>query len=66
MDKSSELFLSQKAIQTLGGKIEKVLDAPITDDNGNIYSHALLVIKKVKHTPDIYPRRYPVMLKKPL
>lgn len=65
-DKSSELFMSQKAIQTLGGKVEKILDAPIADDNGNVYSHALIVIKKVKHTPDMYPRRYPVILKKPL
>lgn len=62
----SELFKTKKAIPMLGGKIEKLYTAPLTEADGTVSEHALLVIRKVKNTPDIYPRRYAAMLKKPL
>lgn len=62
----SELFKSKKAIPMLGGKLEKIYIAPVSEKDGSISEHALLVIRKVKNTPEIYPRRYAAILKKPL
>lgn len=62
----SELFCAKKAISALGGKIENIFSAPIEESDGSVGEHALLVIRKIKKTPDIYPRRYAAMLKKPL
>ena len=62
----SELSKSKKAIPMLGGKVEKIYSAPLTESDGTISEHALIVIRKAKNTPDIYPRRYAAILKKPL
>lgn len=62
----SELFLAKKAIPMLGGRVEKIYSAPVEEADGTLGEHALLVIRKVKPTPDTYPRRYAVILKKPL
>ena len=62
----SELSLAAKAIPALGGKTEAVLPAALDEADGSVSEHALLVIRKVKPTNPIYPRRYAAMLKKPL
>lgn len=62
----SELFKAKKAVPMLGGKVEKLYSAPVEESDGTVSEHALLVIRKVKNTPEIYPRRYAAMLKKPL
>lgn len=65
-NKESELYKAQKAIPSLGGKVENIFSCPIEENDGTVLSHALLMIKKTKHTPNTFPRRYPVILKKPL
>lgn len=65
-NKDSELSLAKNAIKKLGGKLEDVLDATISDTSDNMQKHALVVIKKSSVTPVTFPRRYSAMLKKPL
>lgn len=62
----SELSRSLKAIPALGAKIECVLEAPLAEADGSVSEHALLVLRKVKPTNPIYPRRYAAIVKKPL
>lgn len=58
-----EITQSQTAITKLGGTIEKIIDfyLPIEESGRNI-----VVIKKEKNTPNIYPRRYEKIIKNPL
>ncbi len=60
-----ELVEAQKAIQTLGGKIEEIktfnLTTEITEEE-----RGLIIIKKTATTPSMYPRAYASILKKPL
>ena len=58
-----ELNKSKKAINILGGKIEKIEEIvlPGTDIVRNI-----VIIKKIKKTPEIFPRKAGTPLKKPL
>ena len=68
-DPESELSRSQKALSALGGKLEDVLYYDLCDfydGEDDDKKHALLVVKKVRPTPQNYPRRYPQILKKPL
>ena len=46
-----ELSLGQKAIQTLGGKIDKIDSFSISNNKRSI-----VFVKKIKNTPNIYPR----------
>ncbi len=65
----SELSRSKNAVSQLGAKVEDIIyydlcdfyDAP--DDEKK---HCLIVMKKIKNSPDMYPRRYAQILKKPL
>ncbi|MDD3712305.1 MAG: 16S rRNA (guanine(527)-N(7))-methyltransferase RsmG [Candidatus Izemoplasmatales bacterium] len=57
-----ELIEAKNAINALGGKLEKIIVYEINND----LKHALLVIKKIKKTPDIYPRAYTKIKKSPL
>ena len=56
-----ELAESQKAIRTLGLKLEKVQTFPIDGT-----SHAVIVLRKVAPTPKQYPRRYAKIKQNPL
>ena len=58
-----ELSDAKNAISTLGGIVEKVLEVSIEDSD---LKHNLVVIKKIKKTPDSYPRKPGVASKKPL
>ncbi len=63
IDGINELNDAKNAIETLGGKVEKIqeLDLPFTNDK-----RFNLFIKKVKKTPLIYPRHYSKIKKNPL
>ena len=65
-NKASELSLAAKAIPALGGRIESIRDVTLTEDDGSIDEHALIVIRKTKPTNQIYPRRYAAIVKKTL
>jgi 16S rRNA (guanine527-N7)-methyltransferase len=62
-DVDEEIAQSEKAIEKLGGKIEKRIDIelPFSD-----ITHNLLLIKKIKETPSAYPRGGGNPKKKPL
>lgn len=59
----NELKNAKKAINELGGKIEgiKEVDIPKSD-----LRHKIVIIKKVRQTADIYPRKAPLPSKKPI
>lgn len=65
-DKNSELSLSQKALKTLGARLENILEARLDDGSDERQNHALIVVRKIAKTNPIYPRRYAAILKKPL
>ncbi len=58
-----EIAAAKNAIKILGGKLEKVIpyDIPTTD-----LQHNLVIIKKVAHIPQKYPRIAPKPAKMPL
>ncbi|MCY6372264.1 16S rRNA (guanine(527)-N(7))-methyltransferase RsmG [Clostridium ganghwense] len=58
-----EIKGAKKAISTLGGKIEEVIEVEIEDSDLN---HNLVVIKKIKNTPKQYPRKAGSITKKPI
>lgn len=62
-DTSEEISEAQNAIDILGGKIEKELSFTLPDTD---ISRKLILIKKIKSTPDKYPRRPGKPQKKPL
>ena len=60
-DATEELTEAQNAISVLGGKLEKVVSFELEGAKRQI-----IVIKKVKNTPEIYPRGNGKERKKPL
>lgn len=65
-NKESELSKALPGIKKLGGKVENVLDASLPGANDETQRHCLIVIRKVSKTPASFPRRYSVIIKKPL
>ena len=58
-----ELSRAEKAIDILGGKLKEVRPVTLTEFPDN---RSLVVIEKVSHTPDKYPRRAGMPAKRPL
>ena len=58
-----ELDDAKNAIGTLGGKVEKVIEVSIEETD---LKHNLVIIRKIKKTPDVYPRKAGTAAKKPL
>lgn len=58
-----ELNDAKNAIGMLGGRLEKIIEVSIEDSN---LKHNLVVIRKIKKTPGIYPRKAGTAVKKPL
>lgn len=58
-----EIEEAQNAISILGCKIEDIIKVDIKDSDLN---HNLVVIKKLKHTSNTYPRKPGIVSKKPL
>ena len=65
-DKQSELSLSQNALKALGAKVETIYSAGLSTSDDASQEHELIVIRKIGETPEQYPRRYAVIVKKPL
>lgn len=59
----TEIEASDKAITLMGGKIESVKDLEIP---GTDLKHTLVVINKVKPTPEQYPRKGAAISKRPI
>ena len=62
-DAGEELENAKNAILTLGGEIEKVYSYSLPEDSG---SRTAIVIKKIKSTPEKYPRGRGLERRKPL
>lgn len=58
-----EIQQGKNAVSILGGKIEDIVKIDIEDSDLN---HNLVIIKKVKETPNVYPRKAGTAVKKPL
>ena len=54
---------SKNAIAKLGGKIKEVINYELPDDAG---TRTLIVIEKIKNTPNIYPRIFKKIKENPL
>lgn len=52
-----------KAVTTLGGIVEKVIEVEVEDTDLN---HNLVIVKKIKETPKVYPRKAGTASKKPI
>ena len=65
---AEELSASRSAIQKCGGELVRVieLDLKHRKENAENEKRSLIIIKKIKKTPDIYPRNYSKITKKPL
>lgn len=62
-DSDDEIKEAENAVGKLGGEIEKIKDYGIP---GTLILHRAVVIRKKVPTPDIYPRRFAKIEKKPL
>lgn len=61
MAAKEELDECTSAIKKLGLKLEEVREFPVDGTN-----HALIILRKVAHTPPAYPRRYAKIKQNPL
>jgi len=57
-----ELSEASDAISLIGGQLEKIVIYEINDE----LKHVLLIIKKIKKTPSLYPRSFAKIKKSPL
>lgn len=58
-----EIEEANDAIKILGAKIEKIENVKIEESDLN---HKLVIIRKIKSTNNVYPRKYAMITKKPL
>ena len=56
---------AEKAVKTLGGRLEKIEKSKLLTAKGE-QERTFIIIKKVSKTPEIYPRAYAKIVKKPL
>lgn len=61
----AEATEASNAIQTLGGKIEALKHEQLWQGDSS-ESRCIILIRKIRATPAIYPRQYAAILKKPL
>ncbi len=62
MNYEEELKEAKAAITKLGGKVNDIISYPVSIDE----NHVLIIIEKIKATPDIYPRHFSKIKKSPL
>lgn len=62
-DAENEVKEAERAVTVLGGRIEAIKDVKIPKTD---LSHKIVIIKKVKHTPDKYPRKSGKASKNPI
>ncbi len=58
-----EALEAKHAVQILGGRIEKIIEFSLPDEQEK---RQILVIRKIKATPSLYPRAYGKIKEKPL
>ncbi len=63
VDSEAELAEAQRALETLGGRVEALRDYRIP---GTDVRHRLVIIKKIRKTPEKYPRIFAKIKKNPL
>lgn len=63
LDIDDELKEAKKAIEILGGKIQKIDEITLPDTN---ISRKFVIIEKVKRTPEKYPRKAGTPVKEPI
>lgn len=62
-DAGEEIKSAERAIKLLGGEIEEIIEYSLPEDFGK---RTLVVIKKIKNTPSLYPRGQGKERKQPL
>lgn len=62
-DAQNEIEKSKNGIKTLGGKIKDIVKFNLPIENSQ---RTLIKVEKVSETPNIYPRSYDKIIKKPL
>ena len=62
-DAQNEIEMSKNGIKTLGGKIKDIVKFNLPIENSQ---RTLIKVEKVSETPNIYPRSYDKIIKKPL
>lgn len=62
-DAAEEINCAENAIKTLGGQIEKTIGYELPENYGK---RTLVVIRKIKNTPPLYPRGQGKERKQPL
>ena len=60
-----EYFEAKKGIETLGAKLDKKLKIDLSF-RGSSIEREIFAFKKIKNTPNQYPRNYSQISKKPL
>lgn len=60
-DAAEEVQEAERAVRTLGGKVERIWEYPVEDA-----VHRVVVIKKIANTPAKYPRQFAKIKKQPL
>lgn len=63
VESGQELEAAKKAIQILGGRVERTADYQIP---GTDVTHRVIFIKKIAETPKKYPRPFAKIKKNPL
>ena len=63
VDSAAEVEESGRAVAKLGGRLRPAADYTIP---GTQVTHRVVAVEKIAPTPAVYPRRWPVMQKKPL
>lgn len=60
---SEEIDEGKKAIELLGGKLQEIIQVEVEESD---LKHNLVIIEKIKNTPNKYPRKAGMVTKKPL
>lgn len=63
---ADELDAAKKCIDICGAKVDEVISRDLTADGVEFEQRKIILIDKVKKTPNIYPRHYSKIVKKPL
>ena len=63
---ADEVEMAKNAISQCGGALEKVLSCSLIQDDGQKEQRNLVLIQKIKNTPQNYPRHFSQISKKPL
>lgn len=63
---TEEINASTNAISKCGGKLESIVDTPLTSPDGILDNRTIALIQKISKTPSEFPRHYSKISKRPL